>query len=50
MPLLAVCTRCELLDIIHGADAPLALRASAQELFERSPPIQRSVSTSNILQ
>jgi hypothetical protein len=46
MPLLAVCTRCELLDVVHGADAPLALRGSAQELLERSPPLPRSADTS----
>jgi len=45
MPLLAVCTRCELLDVVHGADAPLTLRASAQELLERSPPLPRGAST-----
>jgi hypothetical protein len=50
MPLLAVCTRCELLDVVHGADAPLTLRASAQELLERSPPLHRRVSTTDILQ
>lgn len=50
MPLLAVCTRCELLDVVHGTDAPLSLRASARELLERSPPLQRSVSTTDILQ
>lgn len=40
MPLLAVCNRCDLLEVVHGVDAPLALRASAQELLERSPPLQ----------
>ena len=39
MPLLAVCTRCELIDVVHGIDAPLSLRASAQELLDRSPPL-----------
>ena len=42
MPLLAVCTRCELLEVVHGVDAPLALRGAAQELLERSPPLPRS--------
>jgi hypothetical protein len=46
MPLLSVCTRCELLEVVHGVDAPLALRSSAQELFERSPPLPRSASSS----
>lgn len=40
MPLLAVCNRCDLLEVVHGVDAPIALRASAQELLERSPPLQ----------
>ena len=43
MPLLAVCTRCELLEVVHGVDASLALRGSAQELLERSPPLQPGV-------
>lgn len=46
MPLLAVCTRCELLDVVHGTDTPLALRGSAQELLERSPPLPRGTATS----
>jgi hypothetical protein len=50
MPLLAVCTRCELLEVVHGVDAPLALRASAQELLERSPPLQAGASDSTVLQ
>ena len=50
MPLLAVCTRCELLEVVHGVDAPLALRGSAQELLERSPPLQRSAATSDVIQ
>jgi hypothetical protein len=45
MPLLAVCTRCELLDVVHGVDAPITLRGAAQELLERSPPLPRGVST-----
>lgn len=49
MPLLAVCTRCELLDVVHGTDAPLALRASARELLERSPPLQKDAA-SDLLQ
>jgi hypothetical protein len=46
MPLLSVCTRCELLEVVHGVDAPLALRSSAQELLERSPPLPRGASSS----
>ena len=50
MPLLAVCTRCELVEVVHGVDAPLALRGSAQELLERSPPLQSGVASSTLLQ
>jgi hypothetical protein len=50
MPLLAVCTRTELIEVVHGVDAPLALRGSAQELLERSPPLQKGVSGSTVLQ
>jgi hypothetical protein len=50
MPLLAVCTRCELLEVVHGVDAPLALRASAQELLERSPPLQKGAAASDLMQ
>lgn len=50
MPLLAVCTRCELLEVLHGVDTPLVLRGSAQELLERSPPLQKGVSSSQLLQ
>jgi hypothetical protein len=50
MPLLAVCTRCELLDVVHGGDTPLALRGSARELLERSPPLPPGATTSDVLQ
>ncbi len=50
MPLLAVCTRCELLEVVHGVDAPLTLRGAAQELLERSPPLQKGSETSKVLQ
>ncbi len=50
MPLLAVCTRCELLEVVHGVDAPLTLRGAAQELLERSPPFQKGSATSDLLQ
>jgi hypothetical protein len=50
MPLLAVCTRCELLEVVHGADTPLVLRGSARELLERSPPLPRNATTSDVLQ
>jgi hypothetical protein len=50
MPLLAVCTRCELLEVVHGVDAPLTLRGAAQELLERSPPLQKGSAASELLQ
>ncbi len=50
MPLLAVCTRCELLEVVEGADAPLMLRVVAQELLERSPPLPRVRTAENTLQ
>ncbi|RYZ05518.1 MAG: hypothetical protein EOO73_19910 [Myxococcales bacterium] len=49
MPLLAVCTRPELLEVVHGVDTPLALRGSARELLDRSPPLPRPT-TSSLLQ
>jgi hypothetical protein len=50
MPLLAVCTRCELLEVVHGADTPLALRGSARELLDRSPPLPQGRAASTVLQ
>jgi hypothetical protein len=50
MPLLAVCTRCELLEVVHGTDTDLGLRASARELLERSPPLPRGRDSSDLLQ
>jgi len=50
MPLLAVCTRCELLEVVHGVDAPLTLRGAAQERLERSPPLQKSAAASDLMQ
>lgn len=50
MPLLAVCTRCELLEVVHGVDAPLSLRGSARELLERSPPLPKQVMTPTVMQ
>lgn len=49
MPLLAVCTRPELLEVVHGVDTSLALRGSARELLDRSPPLPPPT-TSNLLQ
>lgn len=50
MPLLAVCTRCDLLEVVHGVDAPLALRGSAQELLERSPPLHARRDAESLMQ
>jgi hypothetical protein len=50
MPLLAVCSRCELLEVIHGVDAPLALRGSAQELLDRIPPLHGPTHGTHLLQ
>jgi hypothetical protein len=50
MPLLAVCTRPELLEVVHGVDAPLTLRGAAQELLDRSPPLPKGAPSSTILQ
>lgn len=50
MPLLAVCTRCELLDVVHGTDTSLTLRGSARELLERSPPLPQGRASSDVLQ
>jgi hypothetical protein len=40
MPLLGVCTRAELREVIASADTPVALRATALELMERRPPLR----------
>jgi hypothetical protein len=49
MPLLAVCTRCELLEVVHGVDAPIALRGAAQELLDRSPPLPRTAASTHLM-
>jgi hypothetical protein len=41
MPLLAACTRRELLEILHGTDTSKVLRATARELFARRPPLDQ---------
>jgi hypothetical protein len=50
MPLLAVCTRCELVEVLHGVDAPLTLRGAARELLERSPPLRQATASTTVLQ
>jgi hypothetical protein len=42
MPLLAACTRSELVEIVHGADTSKVLRATARELLSRRPPLEQS--------
>jgi hypothetical protein len=50
MPLLAVCTRCELVEVVHGVDASLTLRGAARELLERSPPLHKALASSTVIQ
>jgi hypothetical protein len=40
MPLLAACTRTELLEILHGTDTSKVLRSTARELLARRPPLE----------
>jgi hypothetical protein len=40
MPLLAACTRSELVEIVHSADSNKVLRATACELLARRPPLE----------
>lgn len=39
IPLLAVCTRSELIEVMHAADAHPVLRSTARERLERRPPL-----------
>lgn len=39
LPLLPLCTRSELLEVLRGADTSALLRATAHELLERRPPL-----------
>lgn len=48
-PLLAVCTRTELKEVLRGADTPGLLRAIALEYLERRPPIGQS-ETGNVVE
>ena len=50
MPLLAVCTRNELSEILHHAESSPVLRSAALELFERLPPWRASEAPSFTLQ
>lgn len=40
IPLLQLCNRPELLEVLASADTGLVLRATARELFERRPPLR----------
>jgi hypothetical protein len=51
VPLLAVCTRSELIEVVHATDSNLVLRATALELLERRPPLaERDSADSVVLQ
>jgi len=50
MPLLAVCTRSELDEVLHSTDASAVLRSAALELFERLPPLRQSEAPEPTLQ
>ncbi len=50
MPLLAACTRTELLEIVHGPDMSKVLRATARELLARRPPLDQSDTADHVLQ
>ena len=49
MPLLAACTRSELLEIVHGVDTSKVLRATARELLARRPPLEQSDAADHVL-
>lgn len=50
MPLLAVCTRSELSEVLHHSESPAVLRGAALELLERLPPIRASEAPEPTLQ
>jgi hypothetical protein len=50
MPLLGVCTRSELREIVGGSDAPVLLRATALELLERRPPLREITEAELVVQ
>jgi hypothetical protein len=49
MPLLAACTRSELLEIVHGVDTSKVLRATARELLARRPPLEQSDAADHVV-
>jgi hypothetical protein len=49
MPLLAACTRSELVEIVHGVDTSKVLRATAREMLARRPPLEQSDSADHVV-
>ena len=49
MPLLAACTRGELLEIVHGSDTSKVLRSTARELLARHPPLEQSDAADHVM-
>ncbi|HEY3496459.1 MAG TPA: hypothetical protein VGK73_17290 [Polyangiaceae bacterium] len=49
MPLLAACTRSELLEILHGTDISIVLRATARELLARRPPLEEPDAADHVM-
>ena len=49
MPLLAACTRGELVEIVHSADSNKVLRATACELLARRPPLEQSDAADHVV-
>jgi hypothetical protein len=49
MPLLAACTRSELIEIVHGVDTSKVLRGTARELLARRPPLEQSDAADHVL-
>jgi hypothetical protein len=49
MPLLAACTRGELIEILHGVDTSKVLRATARELLARRPPLEQSDAADHVV-
>jgi hypothetical protein len=50
MPLLALCTRNELSEVLHHSEASTVLRNAARELLERLPPLRASEARGQTLQ
>ncbi len=50
MPLLAVCTRQELCEVVHHSETSTVLRGAAHELLERLPPLRDAETRETTLQ